>query len=254
MDFKGGYAVTDTMTDRKRRRLGGLLLIWVGSVGLGAVFPVWLAFQLAAPQPGFAALPQPDMQLRLIAEERQLVRIVGRVPVERARDIFSLYDYDLEAVREGELVPPIFVRAMPSDIAELTDTDLRKQVFVETVLPLVLRVNAEIANDRKRLLHLIETADGDLGAVTMRDRRWLGNLAARYGMEDTDLAELQRRVDIVPPSLAVAQAANESGWGTSRFAQLGNALYVEELQGMIRFNAYHTLDGARLTTMAEAGF
>ncbi len=328
----------ESATSDKCRRVGGLLMIWATATTLGAVLPIWLAFQLAAPQPGLAALPKPDMQLRIIADERQLVRIVGRVSVERARDVFSLYGYELEAVREGDLVPPIFVRAMPRDIGEIIDTDLRKDVFAETVLPLILMANAEIARDRRRLLALIEAGGGDLGALTMRDRRWLGKLAGRYGLEETDLARLQRRVDIVPPSLAVAQAAKESGWGTSRFAQDGNALfgqwvwnteegiepedpqataqpysvrqfpdisesvraythnlnthrayhdfralraaqraeggvpdglrlagtlleysqrreaYVEELQGMIRFNDYHTLDRARLTTMANAGF
>ena len=44
-------------------------------------------------------------------------------------------------------------------------------------------------------------------------------------LKDQDLAKLKMRMDIIPVSIALAQAANESGWGTSRFALEGNALF-----------------------------
>jgi Bax protein len=57
------------------------------------------------------------------------------------------------------------------------------------------------------------------------DRLWLMVAADRYRVDAEDLAALARRMDVIPPSLALAQAAVESGWGTSRFAREGNALF-----------------------------
>lgn len=217
--------MAETGNDNQNRKVAITMAVCAIAILVAGLLPIWAAFRMAAPQAAIVALPQPDMKLRIIANERQLVRLVGKVSVERVREIFSLYDYALEDVREGEAVPPIFVRAVPGDIDEVVDTDVRKKVFAQTVLPLILRTNAEIAADRKRLLSLISASGGDLGDVGMRDRRWLGKLADRYGLGEIDLELLQRRVDIVPPSLALAQAANESGWGTSRFARQGNALF-----------------------------
>lgn len=56
-------------------------------------------------------------------------------------------------------------------------------------------------------------------------RSWLERLAARYETQPDRLDLLLRRVDTVPVSLAMAQAAIESGWGTSRFALHGNAIF-----------------------------
>ena len=57
-------------------------------------------------------------------------------------------------------------------------------------------------------------------------------MADLYGTDPFDVQELLNRMDVVPPSLALAQAAEESGWGTSRFARQGNALF-----GQYTYNA-----------------
>ena len=54
---------------------------------------------------------------------------------------------------------------------------------------------------------------------------WLDQTRERYGLEKLDFAEMLLRIDVIPPSLALAQGAEESGWGTSRFAREGNALF-----------------------------
>ena len=59
----------------------------------------------------------------------------------------------------------------------------------------------------------------------MGERVWLKRRFREYKIEDQDLAKLKMRMDIIPVSIALAQAANESGWGTSRFALEGNALF-----------------------------
>jgi Bax protein len=137
---------------------------------------------------------------------------------------FSALAYSLDAVRGRREVPRVFVASVPADLREIADNDRRKIAFIKIVLPLVLHVNELIANDRDRVRALQDKADagGDLVAA---DVDWLENLARRHGLPRADFAALLRHVDVIPPSLAVAQAAIESGWGTSRFALEGNALF-----------------------------
>ncbi len=132
--------------------------------------------------------------------------------------------YDLDAVRRGAaLPPPVFATALPEDIGEIADTAQKKRTFIRLVLPLVMEANARILANRHRLLEISRQ-----GVLTREDRLWIQELAWDYGMDGTprDLVRpLLLRVDIIPPSLAIAQSITESGWGTSRFAQDGRALY-----------------------------
>lgn len=148
-----------------------------------------------------------------------------------ARQLFDRAGYDLEAVRAGESdVPRLYLARVPNDLRKLREVEDRKSIFIKTVLPLILRVNEEIAEDRSRLLSL--DARVKAGAVPgPAELRWLHSLAVAYGLEATeddilpDLAALLLRVDEIPVALALAQSIEESGWGTSRFAREGNALY-----------------------------
>lgn len=111
---------------------------------------------------------------------------------------------------------------MPSDAAA------RKQTFLATILPLVLRVNEDIRADRARLRHLrARVLNGR--PLAPGDAQWLQRLAQRYGIKGSDFAALLRRVDAIPPSIVLAQAATESGWGRSRFANQGNALFGQRI-------------------------
>lgn len=141
--------------------------------------------------------------------------------------------YDLKHVRIGRGVPPAYLSELPRDLRELMSPQVRKTAFIKVMLPLILRANRGIAEDRRRLATVLAEIAGDR-LIPESDEVWLRGLAERYGVPLPDtLAELSgepaislmRRVDVVPPSLAIAQAAEESGWGTSRFAQEGNAVY-----------------------------
>ena len=141
--------------------------------------------------------------------------------------VFRSIGYHLELVRTGhQPVPRVFVAALPSDMPRLGSVATRKAVFIKTVLPLILRVNEEILDQRRRLILLEERVRSDR-PLSAGDSLWLERLAGRYGVRRGDLKELLLRVDAIPPSLALAQAAEESGWGTSRFAQEGNAMFGE---------------------------
>lgn len=119
-------------------------------------------------------------------------------------------------------VPRRFDGRLPGPMP--TDALARKRLFLATVLPLVLRVNEDISATRARLMRIRGLALNGR-PLTGSQKTWLRRLALRYGTEAGDFAALLHHVDIIPPSLVLAQAATESGWGSSRFAQQGNALF-----------------------------
>jgi len=139
---------------------------------------------------------------------------------------FQRLGYDLDGIKTGVDVPRLFLASLPADMAKIHQTKQRKAIFFKTVLPLVLQVNDEITIDRRRLWDLsVRAKKGEhLPAV---DRLWLIVLAERYKVKRGNFTELLKRVDIVPTSMALAQAAEESGWGTSRFSREGNAIFGE---------------------------
>jgi Bax protein len=138
---------------------------------------------------------------------------------------FTQRGYTLDAVRnDGEAVPRVFLAQLPRDLPTLLSPDFRKAVFIKMMLPLVLAENERIRKDRARALQIREALETET-PVTTEDLVWLANLAERYGVEDGNLAELVQRVDAVSPSLALAQAALETGWGTSSVAQRGHAMF-----------------------------
>jgi Bax protein len=140
-------------------------------------------------------------------------------------DAFASIGYDLNSIRAGdELVPRLFLTSLPRDIGDVREPAIRKSIFLKTVLPLVLQVNEEILAQRGRLWQLrFKLRMGQL--LREADRLWLMVMAERYKTQSNDIDTLIRRVDVIPPSLALAQAAEESGWGTSRFVREGNALF-----------------------------
>lgn len=138
---------------------------------------------------------------------------------------FRLLDYDFSnIINEGASVPRILIVNLPSDIRKIRTPKERKLVFFKTILPLVLEVNKNILQDRSRVLRIRaqKTKTEKISAV---DRLWLSALCERYEVERNNFSKILRRVDIIPPSIALAQAAEESGWGTSRFVLEGNALF-----------------------------
>lgn len=138
---------------------------------------------------------------------------------------FHRVSFDLNHVATGARpVPRLFVARLPGDMPDMPEVAERKAVFFKSVLPLVLKVNEDIRAERRRLwsLHSRVRLGESLDAV---DRLWLIVMAERYKVARGDIDALLTRVDVVPISLALAQAAEESGWGTSRFTREGNALF-----------------------------
>ena len=123
-------------------------------------------------------------------------------------------------VRSKKLVKPIYFTQFPRDLNELQSTQLKKETFIKIVLPLVVVENERILDDRKRLIILSEKK-----FTTDSEKLWIRQKLLEYKVKKGDLKELLVRMDIIPASIALAQAAKESGWGTSRFALEGNAIF-----------------------------
>ncbi len=139
---------------------------------------------------------------------------------ETTLSLFEDLNYDLKAVRAGQKVKPIYLTKLPKDLNTLGNTKTKRELFIKIVLPLILYENEKIIDDRKKLFKILSKNFNSPG-----EKVWLNRRFKEYKIEDKDLAELKMRLDIIPVSIAVAQAANESGWGTSRFALEGNALF-----------------------------
>jgi len=139
---------------------------------------------------------------------------------ETTINLFEDLNYDLKGVRAGQKVKPIYLTKLPKDLRTLGDTKKKRELFIKIILPLILAENEKILDDRKKLFKIISKNFNTAG-----ERVWLKRRFKEYKIEDQDLAKLKMRMDIIPVSIALAQAANESGWGTSRFALEGNALF-----------------------------
>jgi len=139
---------------------------------------------------------------------------------ETTLNLFEDLGYDLKGVRAGQKVKPIYLTKLPKDLKTLGDTKKKRELFIKILLPLILDENKKITDDRKKLFKILGKNFNTAG-----ERVWLKRRFKEYKIEDQDLSQLKMRMDIIPVSIALAQAANESGWGTSRFALEGNALF-----------------------------
>lgn len=116
-------------------------------------------------------------------------------------------------------------RALRQLAAPMTAVERRNR-FVKVLLPLLQAANHRIVKERRMLLALVERRRQGQ-EISTAEHDWFAAIAERYSAPADDLDELLRRVDVVPPSLALGQAALESGWGTSRGAQGAAALFGE---------------------------
>ena len=143
-----------------------------------------------------------------------------RLNASTIKQLFEDTDYKLDDVRETKLVKPVALTLLPAEIKMIESTKKRKEFFIQIVLPLILKENNNIRLDRKMLFNIINKSNN-----TQLEKKWLEKKYKQYGVTSKDLSVLKVRMDEVPVSLAIAQAAKETGWGTSRFAQEGNALF-----------------------------
>tara|TARA_R110000868_G_scaffold21214_2_gene88381 strand:+ start:978 stop:1841 length:864 start_codon:yes stop_codon:yes gene_type:complete len=167
---------------------------WTATAGLAAVLlaAAGIAFDMA------------DRDVRRQALDLDQPASVAALPHDPMQAV------SLDKVRATGLVPPVFAARIAIDLDSL-DLDTKKQAFLKIALPLVARENARIRDERRH-------AAGP--AEDVPEYIW-----EKYQVKPGDMTTLRRRVDVIPASMVLAQAALESGWGTSRFARDANNLF-----------------------------
>ncbi len=155
----------------------------------------------------------------ILEENNSEINLV-RYTTSEIDSLFKEVNYDLNDVRVTKLVKPVDIGLLPNEIKSIGNTKKRKNMFIKIVLPLIVKENTKIRIDRKRLFTILNK-----NSNTDIEKKWLEKKFKQYGVKQNDLSTLKIRMDEIPVSLAIAQAAKETGWGTSRFALKGNALF-----------------------------
>ena len=143
-----------------------------------------------------------------------------RLSASTIQQLFKDTNYNLEDIRKNKLVRPVALTWLPKEIKMIENTKKRKDLFIQIVLPLILQENNNIRLDRMKLFSIIKKSNN-----SELEKKWLKKKYKQYGVVSKDITTLKIRMDEIPTSLAIAQAAKETGWGTSRFALDGNALF-----------------------------
>ena len=165
-------------------------------------------------------------------DEKQLSKNYGKEKTKKKYDedisldtkvtlnLFEDLKYDLKSIRTGALVKPVYLSKLPKDLKKIKSTKTKKDTFIKIVMPLIIDENNKILENRKKLFKILSKPNNTRG-----EKVWLKRRFEDYSIKNEDVTELKIRMDIVPVSIAIAQAAKESGWGTSRFALEGNAMF-----------------------------
>ncbi|AMV72166.1 glucosaminidase domain-containing protein [Desulfuromonas carbonis] len=171
---------------------------------------------------------QPHEEDRLTAASRpQTIRPASHQELE---DFFASHNYGWSTVLEG--VPPFILETLPTDLHRVERVTEKKHIFFLSLLPMVLLANEEISAQRAQAEELLHRLERD-GQLSPEENSQLLGLQREYAVEgdlylDPELRrELLERIDVIPPSLVLAQAATESAYGTSRFARRANNLFGE---------------------------
>jgi Bax protein len=166
-------------------------------------------------------------------QEKRKSRTVNTESVDDIKNLFNDINYSLENWNKGRReIPRLYITDISSRWEKQSQSipvRTKKAIFFQLTIPLILRSNELLIAEREKLITLVEKQD----ELNAEEKEWLRTMAERYkllksGEERVDrqkMNELLLRLNIIPPSLALAQAAEESGWGTSRFAMLGNSLF-----------------------------
>ena len=158
------------------------------------------------------------------------IQIIEQAFYKDLESEFQRYSYQLDTLDNG--VPPLILQNLPGDLAKIQTSKRRKTIFFKALLPMILLANNEIRFEQEQLLKIQQQLSNqkNLDAAHLQI---LLTLAKRYEVKlvesnaEKTVHKLLNRIDIIPADLALAQAANESAWGTSRFSRKANNLFGE---------------------------
>lgn len=142
--------------------------------------------------------------------------------VKELDHIFNSSNYNLKKAGRGEGIPRLYLTKLPKDMRQ-KKTSSKNATFIQVLLPLVLQANEDVLKDRERLLALKEQQKNR--HLRHEEKMWLMKLASDYRCKSTKIDALLNHVDIVPPSLALAQAILETGGGRSSAALAKNSTF-----------------------------
>ena len=134
-------------------------------------------------------------------------------------DNYSNNNFSISEIRKTNLVPNVIISKLPSELKEIRSTKNRKELFIKITLPIIIKENERLIFLNKKISRL----KNKFNSISRSEAVWLRNIMDVY--KANTINRLLIKVDVVPVSIALAQAAIESGWGTSRFAYEGNALF-----------------------------
>jgi len=158
------------------------------------------------------------------------IQIIGEDFYKDLESEFQSYSYQIDALENG--VPPLILQNLPSDLIKIQSSKQRKSIFFKSLLPMILLANDEIRVERKQLQKINQQLS-DKKTLNAHQLQILSTLSKRYKVKSNRtqpeqvVHKLLNRIDIIPADLALAQAANESAWGTSRFSRVANNLFGE---------------------------
>ena len=158
------------------------------------------------------------------------IKIIGQEFYKDLESEFQRYSYQIDALEDG--VPPLILQNLPGDLHQIQSSQQRKALFFKSLLPMILLANDEIRVEREKLLSIDQQLTNQ-NQLDESQLQILSTLAKRYKVKrdgtqaEKTVKKLLYRIDIIPADLALAQAANESGWGTSRFSRVANNLFGE---------------------------
>jgi len=163
----------------------------------------------------------PDSLALSISPEK--LRSDGQFDVSSVKELNDIFeDFDLSETKD---VPRLYLAKLPKSMKKLPKRGKRgaKATFIKAVLPHILQVNADVLKDRNKLLDLQKKQMGGKKLST-GEKLWVSKLGSHYRCAPK-IRTLLAHVDVVPPSLALAQAGLESGWGTSPAALTKNSTF-----------------------------
>jgi len=168
-------------------------------------------------------------QEHAVPEWEMTLAPINAADAEVLEGVFNDLEYHWP-LAAGAQVPPVMVDPLPEDLDSVAEVKLRKSLFFRSLLPLVLAENRMLREQRRYMLALFSR--NELPASGNVKRQWLEAQLVQYRIEgsiedESTRAELARRLDEVPVALVLAQAANESAWGSSRFAREAKNLFGE---------------------------
>jgi Bax protein len=189
----------------------------IALLGLGLLTLVLVAAAVVASQMPAYALP---------SETATLAKNVDADTAQALDRVFENIDYAWPPAGQ-QSVPPLLLNKLPADFGDMLSAEKRRKLFLRALLPIVLIENQRLHEQRELATWLL---DNKLPAKGSHMRDWLAKVAKRFRVRG-DLSKpavrkkLLIRLDEIPPALALAQAAIETGWGSSRFALEGNSLF-----------------------------